>query len=114
MMEPKIEHTELKRCDLLTLSGRFDSSFAPQFEARISELTNYGRYHFVLDMSDLEFVSSANLRVMLATRKQLRRWNRGDLYLAAVPERIASVLELAGVTPLFKVYDTTTAAIGDW
>jgi hypothetical protein len=31
-----------------------------------------------------------------------------------VPERIASVLELAGVTTLFKVYDTTTAAIGDW
>lgn len=114
MMEPKIEHTELKRCDLLKLSGRFDSSFAPQLDAQFSELTNRGRYHFVLDMSDLEFISSANLRVLLATRKQMRSWNRGDVYLAAVPERIAGVLELAGVMSLFKVYDTTTAAIGDW
>ncbi len=50
----------------------------------------------------------------LATRKQMRRWNRGDIYLAEVPECIASVLELAGVASLFRVYDTTTAAIGDW
>lgn len=114
MLEPRIEHSELKRCDLLMLSGRFDSSFAPQLDARFHELMDRGRYHFVLDMSDMEFISSANLRVLLATRKQLRRWNRGDVFLAAVPERIASVLELAGVTPLFKVYDTTTAAIGDW
>ncbi len=114
MMEPKIEHTELKRCDLLKLSGRFDSSFAPHLDARLHELMDQGRFHFVLDMSELEFASSGVLRVLLATRKQLRRWNRGDVYLAAVPERIGSVLELAGVTPLFKVYDTTTAAIGDW
>ena len=114
MMEPKIEHTELKRCDLLKLSGRFDSSFAPHLDAQFAELTDRGRHHFVLDMSDLEFISSANLRVLLATRKQMRRWNRGDVYLAAVPERIAGVLELAGVMSLFKVYDTSTAAIGDW
>lgn len=113
-MEPRIEHTELKRCDLLKLSGRFDSSFAPQLDAKFGELTNRGRYHFVLDMSDLEFISSANLRVLLATRKQIRRWNRGDVYLAVVPERIGSVLDLAGVMSLFKIYDTTTAAIGDW
>ncbi len=50
----------------------------------------------------------------LSARKQMRRWNRGDIYLAEVPERIASVLELAGVASLFRVYDTTTAAIGDW
>jgi anti-sigma B factor antagonist len=114
MIEPKIEHTELRRCDLLKLSGRFDSSFAPQLDACFRQLMDRGRYHFVLDMSELEFASSGMLRVLLATRKELRRWNRGDVYLAAVPERIASVLELAGVTTLFKVYDTTTAAIGDW
>lgn len=113
-MEPKIEHTELKRCDLLKLSGRFDSSFAPQLDARLGELMDRGRYHFVLEMSDLEFASSAVMRVLLMTRKQVRRWNRGDIYLAAVPERIANVLDLAGMTPLFQVYDTTTAAIGDW
>lgn len=114
MLQPKIEHTALKRCDLLKLSGRFDSSFAPQLDAQFAGLTDRGRYHFVLDMSDLEFISSANLRVLLATHKQMRRWNRGDIYLAEVPERIASVLELAGVASLFRVYDTTTAAIGDW
>jgi anti-sigma B factor antagonist len=83
-------------------------------EAQFGELMDHGRYHFVLDLSDLEFASSGTLRVLLGTRKQLRRWNRGDIYLAAVPERIANVLDLAGVMPLFKVYDTTAAAIGDW
>lgn len=114
MMEPKIEHAEMKRCDLLTLSGRFDSSYAPQLEAQFHALMNSGRYHFVLDMSSAEFISSGFLRVLLSTRKQLRRWNRGDVYLAALPERIAGVLDLAGVAPLFNIYETTTAAIGDW
>lgn len=114
MMEPTIEHTEMKRCDMLKLIGRFDSSQAPRLEAQFGELMDRGRYHFVLDMSDLEFASSGMLRVLLGTRKQLRKWNRGDVYLAAVPERIASVLDLAGISSLFKVYDTTAVAIGDW
>jgi anti-anti-sigma factor len=114
MIEPTIEHSEMKRCDLLKLSGRFDSSQAPRLEAQFGELMNHGRYHFVLDMSDLEFASSAILRVLLATRKQVHHWNRGDIYLAAVPERMAGVFDLAGMTPLFKFYDTTVAAIGDW
>jgi len=114
MAEPIIEHTQFKRSDLLKLSGRFDSSQAPRVEAQLNDLMNQGRYHFVLDMSDMEFISSGVLRVLLSTRKQLRRWNRGDVYLAAVPERIADVLGLAGMTSIFKIYDNTTDAVGDW
>jgi anti-sigma B factor antagonist len=114
MMEPTIALSEMKRCDLLKLSGRFDSFQAPRLEAQFTELMNRGRYHFVVDLSDLDFASSGMLRVLLGTRRQLRRWNRGDVYLAAVPERIVSVFDLAGILPLFKVYDTTAAAIGDW
>ena len=64
MADTVIERSELKRCDLFTLHGRIDSSKAPQVEAMFKETTDLGRFHFVLDLSGVEFVSSAFLRVL--------------------------------------------------
>lgn len=110
----RIDHTELKRCDLIALSGRIDSSKAPEVEAKFKELIEKGRYRYVLDMSGVEYVSSAFLRVLVSTLKTVKRWNRGNIYLAALPQRVREVLELAGLLPLFKVYDTAAEAVGDW
>lgn len=114
MTEMRIDHTELKRCDLLTLHGRIDSSKAPEVEAAIKEIMDAGRFRFVIDLSDVEYVSSAFLRVLISTLKTAHRWNRGDIYLAAMPQRIREVFDLAGLLPLFKIYDTVTEAVGNW
>lgn len=114
MSEYKIEHTELKRCDLVKLSGRFDTSRAAEVGETLQGITNEGRFRFVLDMSEAEYVSSGFLRVLVSTQKMAKRWNRGDIYLAAPTERVRSVLELAGLMPLFQVYDTVPEAVGAW
>ena len=114
MTEMTIDHAQLKRCDLLTLHGRIDSSKAPEVETAIKEIMDAGRFHFVIDLGDVEYVSSAFLRVMISTLKTAHRWNRGDIYLAAMPPRIREVFDLAGLLPLFKTYDTVTEAVGNW
>lgn len=109
-----IDHSELKRCDLIVLSGRIDSSEAPRVEAKLKEIMDAGRYRLVIDLAGVDYVSSAFLRVMITTLKTVKRWNRGNVYLAAMPERIRGVFDLAGLLDLFKVYPTSAEAVGDW
>ena len=114
MSETVIERSELKRCDLFTLNGRIDSSKAPLVEASFKEATDLGRFHFVLDLSGVEFVSSAFLRVLISNLKTVHRFNRGDIYLASMTPRVKDVFDLAGLLPLFKTYDTVAEAVGNW
>ena len=68
----------------------------------------------MFDMSGVEFISSAGLRVMIDTHKTCRRWNRGQVVLASVPKRIYNALDLAGFIPLFKFFDDVTEAVGSF
>ncbi len=115
MAESRIEHTELKRCDLIKLVGRFDSSQAKQVGEGFAELMNGGRYCFVLDLSETLSFSSAVLREVLVAQNRARQWlHGGDIYLAALSPRMAEILDLTGLQPLFKVYDTVEEAVGAW
>lgn len=110
----EITHKALKRVDLVTVSGRVDSSTAPDLEATLRAINDGGRFRIVLNLVGLEYVSSAGLRVLVTTLKNCRRYNRGDLRLASVPERIAGVLELAGLDVLFKTYPNAAEAVGSF
>jgi anti-sigma B factor antagonist len=73
-----------------------------------------GNFKLVLDMTALEYMSSAGFRALLATQRTCKRFNRGQVILAAVPERIHEALELAGFTELFKTYEDALTAVGSF
>jgi len=110
----EIEHTELKRCDVIKVKGRIDSSTAPKFAEAVNEVLENGRYRIVIDMAELDFISSAGLRVLIGTQKTCKRYNRGEVVLANVPETIMASLELAGFTPLFKIFNDAVSAVGNF
>ena len=108
----EISNQDFKHCTLLAVKGRVDSSTAPQFSQSLSEVAEKGSYKIVVDMSELEYMSSAGFRALLATQRDCKRYNRGEIVLSVVPERIREALELAGFTELFKVFEDNTAAVG--
>lgn len=110
----EIKTTSLKRCMLLEVDGRIDSSTAPQLADTFDEITEGGEFHIVFDMSKVEFISSAGLWVMVTAQKKCKRFNRGELYLASVPKRIYDALDLAGFIPYYRVFDTATEAVGSF
>ncbi len=65
-------------------------------------------------MGDVEYVSSAGLRVLISVQKTCKRWNRGHLVLAEVPQRVYETLDLAGFLPLFDIFDDVTSAVGNF
>lgn len=110
----EITTQEFKHCDLFKVKGRVDSSTAPEFSKVLEKANNDGRFKLIVDMSELEYMSSAGFRALLATQRNCKRYNRGELALVAVPERIREALELAGFTELFKTYNDPLEAVGSF
>lgn len=110
----EITKRSFKNCDMLGLNGRVDSSTAPKLTEALDEVTDNGRFKIVLDMSGLEYMSSAGFRALLACQRTCKRYNRGEVVLANVPERVKEALELAGFTELFKTFDDPVDAVGNF
>ena len=104
--------TQYKHCDLVKVSGRVDSSTAPRFAEELTRITGSRHFKIVIDFSEVQFLSSAGLRVLITTQKNCKRYNRGEVVLAAVPANILAVFDLAGFTTIFKIYDSVTSAVG--
>lgn len=109
-----IEHQELKRCDLLRVAGRIDSDSAPTFEQELRSALGVGRYKIVINLKGVDYTSSAALRVLINVARECRRFNRGDVRLAEVNDRVQKVLDLAGLKELFKLYATEAEAVGSF
>jgi anti-sigma B factor antagonist len=103
-----------KHCDLLSVKGKVDSFTAPDLIKAIETLNNENRFKIILDMSKLEYMSSAGFRALLLGQRTCKRFNRGEIVLASVPKKVMDALELTGFTPLFKIFDEITPAVGNF
>jgi anti-sigma B factor antagonist len=110
----EIATREFKRCTVVEVSGRIDSATAPELAETFQDLQADGQCNLVLDMSDVDFISSAGLRVLIDTQKRCQRQNRGKLVLAEVPEHIYEAFDLAGFDALFSFYDEEIEAVGSF
>jgi anti-sigma B factor antagonist len=111
-MEIKI--TQFKHSDLVKIKGRVDSSTAPKLGEALNSIIEQGRFRIILDMSELDFVSSAGLRVLINAQKTCKRYNRGEVVMAGVTSNVYQSLDLAGFTALFKIFDDLLLAVGNF
>lgn len=110
----ELSTSQFKHCDVVKVTGRVDSATAPKLAEELSRINDLGHFKIVLDFSNLEFISSAGLRVLISTLKNCKRYNRGDLVLAGLPGNILSVFDLAGFTSIFKIYNDVLTAVGSF
>ena len=108
----EVTTTTYKHCDVVKPTGRIDSATAPKLSEVLDGIINDGRYSIALDLSEVEFMSSAGLRALISAQKSCKRYNRGQVVLVLVPKRVYDALELAGFLPLFKFYDNILDAVG--
>ena len=80
-------------------SGRIDSDNASEVEQKVNELIKEAPDHdVIIDMANLEYISSAGLRVLLRVRKNL-----GGLQLIGVSSEVYEILEMTGFTEMMTV-----------
>jgi anti-sigma B factor antagonist len=109
----EISSKPLKRVEVISVSGRVDSSTAPEFDQALKNALDSGRHHIVLDLEKVDYMSSAGLRAMVAALKTARRHN-GDLRIANPSSRVTEVLQLAGLTSIFEVFPNQVDAVGSF
>jgi anti-sigma B factor antagonist len=110
----EITTKKYKHCDQLGLQGKVDSYTAPELIKAIEALNQDGQFKIVLDMGNLEYMSSAGFRALLIGQRNCKRYNRGEIVLAAIPKKILDALELTGFTPLFRIFDDVITAVGSF
>jgi anti-anti-sigma factor len=106
-----IQISEHKRVSVITVSGRIDGSTAGEFEAVLTGVTEEGNKNIIIDMSDVDFVSSAGLRVLVNTRKAVNSAG-GKILLAEPSQQVVDTLDIAGLDVLFEQFDDRETAIG--
>jgi len=110
----EINSTELKRCDLIEVSGRVDSATADELMAAINAIQDDGRYKIVLDLGGLDFMASKGWWTLIQAQKASKRYNRGEVLLANVPKMIKENLDLVGISKLFRLFDDPVEAVGSF
>jgi anti-sigma B factor antagonist len=106
--------TPHNRCNVMTLVGRVDGSTAPRVEAGLKDLMAKGTYNIVIDMKEVDFMSSAGWWVLIETQKECKKLSKGEVILVNVKEKIRSSLNLVGMDTYFKMYDDLTEAVGSF
>ena len=94
--------TTEKNNDVLTikLEGRLDTNTAPELEKTVAEKTE-GIKDLVLDMEKLEYISSAGLRVLLATQKKMNKV--GSMKVTNVCDVVMEVFEITGFSDILTI-----------
>lgn len=95
---------------VMAVAGRVDSATAPELENELKKLVEADKTQIVLDLKDVEYMSSAGLRAMVSTLKAVKRVN-GDLRLASPSPRVEEVLRLAGLTSIFSIHPSRAEAV---
>jgi anti-sigma B factor antagonist len=95
---------------ILALSGKLDATTAKTFEDRILGVINSGTQRLVVDLSQLDYVSSSGLRVFLLTAKRLQPTD-GKLVLCGLRDHIRQVFDLAGFSSILFIYGSRDEAI---
>ena len=107
-----MEITEQKRgkVNIVGLRGRLDGTTCPVVEKRLLALAAQGEPRIAFDLSGLNYISSAGLRVLMLVAKQVHTGG-GKLALAALRDNVHEIFKIAGFTQLFSVYQTLDEAL---
>jgi anti-sigma B factor antagonist len=93
--------------------GRIDTMAAEQLDEVLQAAMDGGNYKIVVDMSKVEYISSAGLRSLAAVLVKCRD-EGGDMKLAALNERVTRVFKIIGFDLLMSVSDTPEEAIAQF
>jgi len=95
---------------VLKITGFMDMSEVIHFKQYLDRLIMGGKTQIVLDFSELEYISSAGLGVLIGRTREIRRQN-GDLKIGGCSSRVYGIFKVIGLTDVFDVAKDVFTAI---
>jgi anti-anti-sigma factor len=106
----EIEQSTSGHVNVVAPSGRIDTTTSPSVEDTLQTIVSGGARDLVVDLRQVEYISSAGLRVLLVAAKRIRDLG-GRLVLCDMTEPVRQVFQLAGFLPLFAIEPSREAAV---
>lgn len=87
---------------IVKIAGELDSSAAPTFSEGVEPLMALSDKNIIIDMTDLEYISSAGLRILMTLAKQAAAHN-GSVKIVGIKVEILDILQLTGLDKVFLI-----------
>ncbi len=105
-----IEEEHVAEAAILRLSGLVDSATSYYLESRLNDLIAADKVRLVIDLTDVDYISSAGWGIFVSEIKGLRARN-GDIKLAGMNPDVRDVFELLEFDTLLTPYESATDAL---
>ena len=96
---------------ILQVQGKLDSMSSPELDKRLTGLIDSGTRQIAVNLADLDYVSSAGLRVFLSAAKHLKQV-QGKLALANPSAQVQQIFDIAGFDTILPILKTVNEAVG--
>lgn len=110
--EPMMDFAQEQTGEVLIvrLAGRLDSSAAPGAEQSFAGVLKGGPAHLAIDLSRLEYISSAGLRVLLIVAKKVQQL-QGKVALCGLTPNVREIFAISGFDAIFSIQPDAAAAV---
>jgi anti-sigma B factor antagonist len=109
-MQFEMSTRKIQEGTVLSITGRMDAVTAPEIEKGLLALVDNGEKRLILDLRDLEYISSAGLRSLLVLAKRLKRED-GHMVFANLQGHVMEVFRISGFSALFTLCDSVDDAL---
>jgi anti-sigma B factor antagonist len=92
------------------LTGRIDSTAAVEFEEKLIAIVDTGCHTMIIDFLQVQFISSAGLRVLLLAAKKVKPYG-GKVLLSNMSKDVREVFDISGFSSIFEIHETVAEAV---
>ena len=105
-----VRETQFDGSIVLAPSGRIDLTNAESFKEVLLRVVAAAKIALILDLSEVDYISSAALRRLLLLAKKATD-AQGKVVLTSLRSQIRDIFDMAGFTPIFPIYATQEEAV---
>jgi anti-anti-sigma factor len=106
----KIEQSEKDGVTCLTIEGRLDADSAPEAEPLIKAILKEKKLGLLFDLSRMEYISSAGLRVILMAVKDMRN-RKGKVVLCGLRPYVKEIFDVSNFSSIIPITDSVEAGL---
>ncbi len=106
----EISQEKVNDIAVVSLKGRLNVTTTAELEQVFTKLLEEKQTKVLVECRELEYISSAGLRVLLTSAKQFKKIS-GEIALAGLSQNVKQVFEISGFTSIFPIYTTQDEAV---
>lgn len=95
---------------IVAISGKIDAITSRELESTLKELLDQNISKVVMDLKEVDFISSGGIRVFIAFKKKLLE-RKGDLVVSSLQPFVMEIFEMTGLPSLISIYPNQGEAV---